>query len=81
MSDKDHQDEPIYLLTNAVEKGDPDAVQKIKEHLNQSDNPSEMRYLEGLLLLLGERPGELEDPPDFEDDPDEYWQENDYFEV
>ena len=40
-----------------------------------------MRYLEGLLILLGERPGELEDPPDFEDDPDEYWQENDYFEV
>ena len=27
------------------------------------------------------KPGELEDPPDFEDDPDEYWQENDYFEV
>ena len=40
-----------------------------------------MRYLEGLLILLGEKSGELEDPPDIEDDPDEYWQENDYFEV
>ena len=77
----DPKNDPLYLLTKAVEEGDPQASKKIKEHLNKSENPSEMRYLEGLLLLLGEEHGELEDPPDFEDDPDEYWQENDYFEV
>ena len=77
----DPQSDPIHLLTKAVEEGDPEATKKIKTLLNKSDNPSEMRYLEGLLILLGEQPGELEDPPDFEDDPDEYWQENDYFEV
>ena len=77
----DPKNDPIYQLTNAVEEGDPKASQRIKDRLNKSDNPSEMRYLEGLLILLGENPGELEDPPDFEDDPDEYWQENDYFEV
>ena len=77
----DPKDNPLYLLTNAVEKGDPEAAKKVKEHLNNSEDPSEMRYLEGLLILLGERPGELEDPPDCEDDPDEYWKENDYFEV
>ncbi len=73
--------EPVSLLTQAVEEGDPEAAKKIKARLNQSEDPSEMRYLEGLLILLGEQPGELEDPPDCEDDPDEYWQENDYFEV
>ena len=77
----DPKNDPIYQLTNAVEEGDPEASKKIKDHLNKSDNPSEMRYLEGLLILLGEELGELEDPPDFEDDPDEYWLENDYFEV
>ena len=81
MTEIDPKNDPIYLLTKAVEIGDPAATKKVKERLNKSDNPSEMRYLEGLLILLGERPGELEDPPDFEDDPDEYWQENDYFEV
>ena len=81
MTEIDPRNDPIYLLTQAVETGDPAATKKVKERLNKSDNPSEMRYLEGLLILLGERPGELEDPPDFEDDPDEYWQENDYFEV
>ena len=81
MKEKDPQSDPLYLLTKAVEKGDPAATQKIKDCLNQSDDPSEMRYLEGLLILLGEQPGELEDPPDCEDDPDEYWKENDYFEV
>ena len=81
MTKIDPKNDPIYQLTNAVEEGDPEASKKVKDHLNQSDNPSEMRYLEGLLILLGEQPGELEDPPDFEDDPDEYWQENDYFEV
>ncbi len=81
MKDIDPKNDPLYLLTQAVEKDDPDASKKVKDLLNKSDNPSEMRYLEGLLLLLGERPGELEDCPDYEDDPDEYWQENDYFEV
>ena len=77
----DPKKDPIYLLTKAVEEDDPEATKKIKDHLNKSDDPSEMRYLEGLLILLGEKPGELEDPPDYEDDPDEYWKENDYFEV
>ena len=77
----DPKHDPLYLLTKAVEEGNPDAAKKVKDRLNKSENPSEMRYLEGLLLLLGEQPGELEDPPDFEDDPDEYWNENDYFEV
>ena len=77
----DPKNDPIYILTKSVEEGDPEATKKIKDRLNKSDNPSEMRYLEGLLILLGEKPGELEDTPDFENDPDEYWQENDYFEV
>tara|TARA_Y100001968_G_scaffold321429_1_gene355811 strand:- start:630 stop:875 length:246 start_codon:yes stop_codon:yes gene_type:complete len=81
MNEIDHKNDPLYLLTKAVEEGDPNAALDIKARLNKSDNPSEMRYLEGLLLLLGEQPGELEDPPDYEDDPDQYWQENDYFEV
>tara|TARA_Y100001968_G_scaffold275497_1_gene269266 strand:- start:44 stop:289 length:246 start_codon:yes stop_codon:yes gene_type:complete len=81
MNKIDPQNDPIYLLTKAVEEGDPEATYKVKDRLNKSDDPSEMRYLEGLLILLGEKPGELEDPPDFEDDPDEYWHENDYFEV
>ena len=81
MKEIDHKHDPIYLLTKAVEEGHPEAAKKIKDQLNKSDDPSEMRYLEGLLILLGENPGELEDPPDCEDDPDEYWQENDYFEV
>ena len=34
-----------------------------------------MRYLEGLLMMLGESAGELEDPPDFEDNLEEYWEE------
>ncbi len=81
MKEIDPNKDPIYLLAKAVEDGDPDAPKKIKDRLDQSDNPSEMRYLEGLLILLGEKPGELEDSPDYEDDPDEYWKENDYFEV
>ena len=81
MKEIDPKKDPLYLLTQAVEQGDPKVAQKVKDRLDQSDNPSEMRYLEGLLILLGEKPGELEDPPDVEDDPDEYWKENDYFEV
>ena len=81
MKEIDPKKDPLYLLTQEVEQGDPKVVQKVKDRLDKSDNPSEMRYLEGLLILLGEKPGELEDPPDFEDDPDEYWKENDYFEV
>ena len=81
MKEIDPTNDPLYLLTKAVENGDHEATKKVKDRLNKSDDPSEMRYLEGLLILLGEQPGELEDPPDFEDDPDQYWQENDYFEV
>ena len=81
MNKIDPERDPIYLLTKAVEAGDSEVAKEIKQRLDNSDNPSEMRYLEGLLILLGERPGELEDSPDCEDDPDEYWQENDYFEV
>jgi len=77
----DPKSDPLYLLTKAVEQGEPRVAERVKDRLDKSDNPSEMRYLEGLLILLGEKPGELEDPPDVEDDPDEYWQENDYFEV
>ena len=81
MKENDPKNNPIYLLSNAVEEGDPNVAKKIRDLLNKSEDPSEMRYLEGLLLLLGEQSGELEDPPDYEDDPDEYWKENDYFEV
>ena len=81
MKEIDPKKDPLYLLTQAVEQGDPKVAQKVKDRLDKSDNPSEMRYLEGLLILLGQKPGELEDPPDFENDPDEYWHENDYFEV
>ena len=81
MKEIDPKNDPLYLLTKAVEEGDPEAPKKVKARLKKSENSSEMRYLEGLLILLGEQPGELEDPPDVEDDPDEYWQENDYFEV
>ena len=75
MKNIDPKNDPLYLLAKAVEEGDPDAAKKIKAHLNNSEDPSEMRYLEGLLLLLGENPGELEDPPDIENDPDEYGEE------
>ena len=81
MKEKDPKNDPLYLLTNAVEEGDPSAPEKIRYLLSKSEDPSEMRYLEGLLLLLGEQPGELEEPPDYEDDPDQCWIENDYFEV
>ena len=75
MKEQNPNEDPLYILSNAVEKGDPTAAKQVKDRLNKSDNPSEMRYLEGLLLLLGENPGELEDPPDYEDDPEEYWEE------
>ena len=38
-----------------------------------------MRYLRRIAPAI-EKPGELEDAPDVEDDPVKYWQENDYFE-
>ena len=75
MKEQNPIEDELYLLANAVEKGDSTAAKQVKDRLNKSDNPSEMRYLEGLLLLLGEKPGELEDPPDYEDDPEEYWEE------
>ena len=75
MSHYNPEQNSFTYLTEAVESGDPKAAKLIKEQLNNSDNTSEMRYLEGLLLLLGEKPGELEDPPDQEIDPEEYWEE------
>ena len=62
-------------LSEGVERGDPNISSQIKDLLSSSEDPSEMRYLEGLLLLLGEKPGELEDSPDIEHDPEEYWEE------
>ena len=52
MKEIDPTSDPLYLLTKAVEEGDPEASKKVKNHLNKTDNPSEMRYLEGLLILL-----------------------------
>jgi len=62
-------------LSKGVENGDPKVSEQIKELLKSIDDPSKMRYLEGLLLMLGEDPGELEDAPDIELDPEEYWEE------
>ncbi len=75
MSEKSFNSQIFYLLAKAVEENDPTAANKIREVLNSSKDLSEMRYLEGLLLMLGESPGELEDPPDIEDDEEEYWEE------
>ena len=75
MPEKHSFDERFYSLSKAVEEEDPNAASKIKEILSSSENPSEMRYLEGLLMMLGESTGELEDPPDIEDDQEEYWEE------
>ena len=72
MSEKIPINNTFYALSKAVEEDDPEVVKKIRDLLSSSEDPSEMRYLEGLLLLLGETPGELEDPPDIEDDPEEY---------
>tara|TARA_Y100001968_G_C19000606_1_gene545722 strand:- start:44 stop:256 length:213 start_codon:yes stop_codon:yes gene_type:complete len=66
----------FYMLSKAVEEGDPEVVLKIRNLLSKSDDPSEMRYLEGLLMMMGESVGELEDPPDIEDDQEEYWEEH-----
>ena len=65
----------FYSLSKAVERNDPEVEKEIREQLKSSDNISEMRYLEGLLMLLGKEAGELEDPPDIENDPEEYWEE------
>ena len=69
-------DELIESLSKAVEERDPMASYKIRKLM---DDPSitfnQMRYLEGLLLILGESPGELEDPPDIDNDPEEFWEE------
>ena len=65
----------FYSLSKAVERNDPEVEKEIREQLKSSENISEMRYLEGLLMLLGKEAGELEDPPDIENDPEEYWEE------
>tara|TARA_Y100001968_G_C19354646_1_gene716517 strand:+ start:617 stop:832 length:216 start_codon:yes stop_codon:yes gene_type:complete len=69
-------DETMQRLSKAVEDGDPLASKRIRELLeNPSISFNEMRYLEGLLVILGESPGELEDAPDIDNDPEEYWEE------
>ena len=69
-------DEILQNLSKAVEKGDPKVSERIKELIdNPNMNFNQMRYLEGLLLILGESPGELEDAPDIDNDPEEYWEE------
>tara|TARA_Y100001968_G_scaffold304073_1_gene318775 strand:+ start:538 stop:771 length:234 start_codon:yes stop_codon:yes gene_type:complete len=66
----------LYNLSKAVEEGQSDVGIEIKELMEDpATSFNEMRYLEGLLLILGENPGELEDPPDVEEDPEEYWEE------
>ena len=76
MTDLTPLDQTIQSLANAVENAEPMASKRIKQLL---DNPNlsfnQMRYLEGLLLVLGESPGELEDAPDIDNDPEEYWEE------
>tara|TARA_Y100001968_G_C18744500_1_gene430495 strand:+ start:212 stop:445 length:234 start_codon:yes stop_codon:yes gene_type:complete len=76
MADLSPLDNMIETLSKAVENKEPTAGMRIKELL---DNPrisfNEMRYLEGLLVILGESPGELEDAPDIDNDPEEYWEE------
>tara|TARA_Y100001968_G_C19433062_1_gene758105 strand:- start:467 stop:697 length:231 start_codon:yes stop_codon:yes gene_type:complete len=75
MLEKNHFKNSFQDLSKAVENSDPNAAEKIRQVLNSSEDPSEMRYLEGLLMMLGESIGELEDPPDIEDDIEEYWEE------
>ena len=69
-------DDKFFKLSEAVEKGQVNVLDEIKELMEHPDTSfNEMRYLEGLLRILGEMPGELEDPPDIEEDPEEYWEE------
>ena len=76
MSEKIPINNTFYLLSKAVEEGDPEVVHKIRDLLSTSEDPSEMRYLEGLLIMMGQSVGELEDPPDIENDQEEYWEEH-----
>ena len=76
MSENISTNNTFFLLSKAVEEGDSKVVEKIRNLLSSSNDPSEMRYLEGLLMMMGESLGELEDPPDIEDDQEEYWEEH-----
>ena len=68
--------ELMHKLAEAVENRDPNASKMIRELIDHhSTSFNEMRYLEGLLVILGENPGELEDAPDIDNDPEEYWEE------
>ena len=49
MKEIDPKKDPLYLLAQAVEQGDPKVAQKVKDRLDKSDNPSEMRYLKDCL--------------------------------
>ena len=63
-------------LSESVQEGDPDVGDRIKALMDKPEiSFNQMRYLEGLLMILGEMPGEFEDRPDIEDDPEEYWEE------
>tara|TARA_B100000700_G_C14828018_1_gene753159 strand:- start:141 stop:371 length:231 start_codon:yes stop_codon:yes gene_type:complete len=75
MSKVNNEKNIFESLAKGVEEGEPNISYRIKEILKSSEDPSEMRYLEGLLMMLGESLGELEDPPDFENDQEEYWEE------
>ena len=39
MKQVDPKNDPLYLLSKAIEEGDPKATQKVKDRLNKSDDP------------------------------------------
>ena len=39
MKEIDHESDPLYLLTKAVEQGDPQVAKKVKDRLDKSDDP------------------------------------------
>jgi len=76
MDEQPISQELFASLSKAVEDGDPYVGERIKTLMDKPEITfNQMRYLEGLLMILGENPGEFEDPPDIEDDPEEYWEE------
>ncbi len=40
MKEIDHESDPLYLLTKAVEEGDPKVAKKVKELLDKSIHPT-----------------------------------------
>ena len=41
MNEIDPKNDPLYLLTKAVEQGDPKVAKKVKDRLDKTDDPSE----------------------------------------